>query len=153
MITSIFWLIPMASLFALGFAWYFFKTMMRNSEGNDDMKRIARYVREGAMAYLKRQYTVVLKVFGVMVVLLGLLAYFNVQNPFVPLAFFNGWFFLRALWLSGYAHRNLCLSPHSLGCNSLTQPRASDCFQIWCRNGSGGCGFCLIGHCSMVLCA
>lgn len=93
MITSIFWLIPLASLVALAFAWYFFKTMMKNSEGNDDMKRIAQYVREGAMAYLKRQYTVVLKVFGVMVVLLGVLAYFNVQNPFVPIAFLTGGFF------------------------------------------------------------
>ncbi|MBK9290531.1 MAG: sodium-translocating pyrophosphatase [Bacteroidetes bacterium] len=93
MMTSIFWLVPLASLAALAFAWYFFKTMMKNSEGTDEMKRIAQYVREGAMAYLKRQYTVVLKVFGVMVVLLGVLAYFQVQNPFVPVAFLTGGFF------------------------------------------------------------
>jgi K(+)-stimulated pyrophosphate-energized sodium pump len=33
--------------------------MMKNSEGNDRMKEIAQYVREGAMAYLRRQYRVV----------------------------------------------------------------------------------------------
>lgn len=66
---------------------------MKNSEGTDEMKRIAQYVREGAMAYLTRQYKVVSIVFVVLVVLLTLLAYMNVQNPFVPVAFLTGGFF------------------------------------------------------------
>lgn len=90
---SIFWLIPTASVIALLFAYYFFKNMMKNSEGTDEMKRIAQYVREGAMAYLTRQYKVVSIVFVVLVVLLTLLAYMNVQNPFVPVAFLTGGFF------------------------------------------------------------
>lgn len=90
---SIFWLIPAASIAALLFAYYFFKNMMKNSEGTDEMKRIAQYVREGAMAYLTRQYKVVGIVFAVLVVLLTLLAYMNVQNPFVPVAFLTGGFF------------------------------------------------------------
>lgn len=88
-----FWLVPIASLLALGFAWYFFKTMMQNSEGTDRMKEIAQYVRDGAMAYLKRQYKVVLIVFMVLVVLLTIMAYMGVQNPFVPIAFLSGGFF------------------------------------------------------------
>lgn len=88
-----FWLVPIASLLALGFAWYFFKTMMQNSEGTDRMKEIAQYVREGAMAYLTRQYKVVLIVFAVLVVLLTVMAYLGVQNPFVPIAFLTGGFF------------------------------------------------------------
>ena len=83
----VFWIVPIASLLALGFAWYFFKTMMKNSEGTDRMKEIAQYVREGAMAYLARQYKVVGIVFAVLVVLLTLMAYMGVQNPFVPIAF------------------------------------------------------------------
>ncbi len=90
---SIFWLIPISSVLALGFAYYFFKSMMKNSEGNDDMKRIAQHVRDGAMAYLKRQYKVVALVFIVLVVLLTMLAYLNIQNPFVPIAFLTGGFF------------------------------------------------------------
>jgi len=93
MINSVFWLVPVASVLALMFAYYFFKVMMKNSEGTDEMKRIAQYVREGAMAYLSRQYKVVGIVFAVLVVLLTLLAYFKVQNPFVPLAFLSGGFF------------------------------------------------------------
>ena len=81
------------SLLALVFAYIFFKSMMKHSEGTDKMKEIARHVREGAMAYIKRQYKVVGMVFIVLVVLLTILAYLRVQNPFVPVAFLTGGFF------------------------------------------------------------
>jgi len=57
------------------------------------MKEIAQHVREGAMAYIKRQYRVVTYVFLILLVLLTILAYFGVQNPFVPIAFLTGGFF------------------------------------------------------------
>lgn len=90
---SYFFLIPLASVIALVFAWFFYKSMMKNSEGNDKMKEIAKYVREGAMAYLSRQYKVVTIVFVVILVILTILAYMGVQNPFVPIAFLTGGFF------------------------------------------------------------
>ena len=67
--------------------------MMAANEGNPRMVEIAGYVREGAMAYLARQYKVVIKVFIVLAVLLLVLAYMGVQNPFVPIAFLTGGFF------------------------------------------------------------
>ena len=88
-----FYLIPLTSFLALAFAWYFYKNMMKSSEGNDLMKEIAQYVREGAMAYLKSQYKVVSIVFLILVVVLTILAYMGVQNPFVPVAFLTGGFF------------------------------------------------------------
>lgn len=93
MIESIFWIVPGASVIALLFAWYFYKTMMKSSEGTPRMKEIAQHVRDGAMAYLRRQYSVVIKVFVVLVILLAILAYMGVQNPFVPIAFLTGGFF------------------------------------------------------------
>ena len=58
------------------------------------MKEIAQYVREGAMAYLKQQYKVVVIVFIVLAALFAVLAYgFGVQNPWVPFAFLTGGFF------------------------------------------------------------
>ncbi len=93
MIDSIFWLIPTASLLALLFAWIFFRAMMKNSEGTDKMKEIAKHVRDGAMAYLNRQYRVVGIVFGVLVIILLGMAYLGIQNPFVPVAFLTGGFF------------------------------------------------------------
>ena len=92
-ISSLIWIVPTASVVALLFAWLFYKKMVAASEGNARMKEIAGYVREGAMAYLRRQYKVVLKVFVVLAVLLLVLAYLGVQNPFVPVAFLTGGFF------------------------------------------------------------
>jgi len=82
-----------AAVLALLFAFLFYKDMMKHSEGTDKMKEIAQHVREGAMAYLRRQYKVVIIVFLVLVVLLAVLAYLGVQNPFVPVAFLTGGFF------------------------------------------------------------
>src|SRR5512133_768089 len=90
---ELFWIVPVSALCALLFAWIFYKGMMIQEEGTDRMKEIAAYVREGAMAYLRRQYTVVGKVFIILVVLLSVLAFFGIQNPFVPVAFLTGGFF------------------------------------------------------------
>ena len=92
--TSLFYFVPAASVVALFFAWWFFHRMMKESEGTPTMKEIAQYVREGAMAYLKQQYKVVVIVFAVLAVLFAVLAYgFGVQNPWVPFAFLTGGFF------------------------------------------------------------
>ncbi len=93
MISSIFWIVPLSALVALLFAWIFYRSMKAHEEGTDRMKEIAAYVREGAMAYLNRQYKVVIWVFIILVILLTILAYFGVQNPFVPVAFLTGGFF------------------------------------------------------------
>ena len=90
---NIFYLVPVASIVALGFAYYFFKQMMKESEGTDTMKKIALYVRQGAMAYLKQQYKIVTIVFVVLAIIFGIMAYFNLQNNWVPLAFLTGGFF------------------------------------------------------------
>lgn len=91
--SNIFLIVPIASIMALVFAWIFFKSLMKNSEGTDRMKEIAQHVRDGAMAYLKRQYKVVGIVFVVLFILLAIMAFFKVQNPFVPVAFITGGFF------------------------------------------------------------
>ena len=92
--TNLFYLVPAASVVALFFAWWFFHQMMKEGEGTPTMKEIAQYVREGAMAYLKQQYKVVIIVFAVLAILFAILAYgFGVQNPWVPFAFLTGGFF------------------------------------------------------------
>ncbi len=96
----IFYAVPAASLLALFFAALFFNSMMKESEGNKTMKEIARYVREGAMAYLRQQYKIVIIVFLVLAAIFAVLAYgFGVQNPWVPFAFLTGGFFSG---LAGY---------------------------------------------------
>ena len=92
--TILFYLVPAASLTALLFAYIFFRKMMKEDEGTPTMRQIARYVREGAMAYLKQQYKVVVIVFLILAALFAVLAYgFHVQNSWVPFAFLTGGFF------------------------------------------------------------
>jgi len=94
MIENIFWAVPISAIIALTFAGFFFKQMMKNSEGTDRMKTIAEHVRKGAMAYLKQQYKVVGIFFVLMTILFSVMAYgFNLQNPWVPFAFLTGGFF------------------------------------------------------------
>ena len=100
MLHPMFWLAPLGSVLALFFAWLFYHQMKKKSEGTDRMAQIASYVRKGAMAYLKQQYTVVAIVFACLIVLLGFLAFvLKVQNKWVPVAFLTGGFFSA---LSGY---------------------------------------------------
>ena len=89
-----FWLVPVASVVALGMAYLFFRSMMTADEGTPRMREIAGHVRHGAMAYLKQQYKVVLIVFIVLAAIFSVMAYgFGVQNPWVPFAFLTGGFF------------------------------------------------------------
>ena len=93
-IPCVFWLVPIASIVALGMAFFFFRQMMGEDEGTPRMKEIALYVRKGAMAYLWQQYKVVGIVFVVLCALFAFMAYgLNVQNPWVPFAFLTGGLF------------------------------------------------------------
>lgn len=93
-IDLLFYFVPVASLIALGFAYFFYKQMLKESEGTPTMKEIAEHVRKGAMAYLKQQYKVVTIVFLILAAFFAVLAYgFGIQNPWVPFAFLTGGFF------------------------------------------------------------
>ena len=82
-----------ASILALGFAFYFYKSMLKEDEGTDLMKKIALHVRNGAMAYLKQQYKVVIIVFIILAAIFGVMAIFKLQNEWVWFAFLTGGFF------------------------------------------------------------
>ena len=93
-IPEVFWIVPIASVVALGMAWFFFSAMMREEEGTKRMIEIATHVRKGAMAYLKQQYKVVGIVFVVLAIVFAFMAYvLKVQNPWVPFAFLTGGLF------------------------------------------------------------
>lgn len=87
------YLVLAASILALGFAFYFYKSMLKEDEGTDLMKKIALHVRNGAMAYLKQQYKVVTIVFIILAAIFGVMAIFNLQNEWVWFAFLTGGFF------------------------------------------------------------
>ena len=91
---DLFWLVPISSVIALLLAWFFFRQMKKESEGTPQMAKIASYVREGAMSYLRQQYKIVTMVFIGLVILFSIMAYgFQLQNAWVPVAFLTGGFF------------------------------------------------------------
>jgi K(+)-stimulated pyrophosphate-energized sodium pump len=94
MTESLFWITPVSSIAALLLAFYFFRQMLKESEGTDTMRAIAQHVRTGAMAYLKQQYKIVAVFFIVIFLVFAVLAYaLDVQNDWVPFAFITGGFF------------------------------------------------------------
>jgi len=88
------WLTWVGSLAALAFALYQAVSVLKKDQGTDAMKEISRAVQEGAMAYLKQQYSVVGLVFIILFVLLGVLSFgLHLISNFVPFAFITGGFF------------------------------------------------------------
>lgn len=102
-IQPLFWLAPIAGIIALLMARVFAASVMKRSEGDPEMIRIAQAVREGAIAYLKRQYRVVAIVFVALIGFLGILAWLGLQPKLtmlgVPLAGLlsglTGWFGMK----------------------------------------------------------
>ena len=87
------WIVFCASIVALGFAFFFYRRMLKEDEGTPKMREIAAHVRTGAMAYLKQQYKVVGIVFIVLAVLFFIMSLFDLQNGWVCFAFLTGGFF------------------------------------------------------------
>ena len=86
-------LAPIGSIIALMFAAYLVKSIMKESEGTEQMSKISLAVRKGAKAYLKRQYAGVGLFFAVMFVILLIMAFMGFLEIFVPFAFITGGFF------------------------------------------------------------
>ncbi len=85
---------PICGIFALFMARKYYQEVIDADEGDEDMIKIAGYVREGAMAYLFRQYKVVFFVFVALCGLLNVMAWkLHVQHWLVPWAFLTGGFF------------------------------------------------------------
>ena len=87
------WIVFCASIVALGFAFFFYRKMLKEDEGTPTMREIASHVRKGAMAYLKQQYKVVTIVFIVLAILFFIMSIFDLQNGWVWFAFLTGGFF------------------------------------------------------------
>jgi H(+)-translocating pyrophosphatase len=102
-VSPAFYIAPAAAIAALIMARVFASSVMKRSEGEPEMVRIADAVRKGAMAYLARQYKVVAGVFVLLVAFLGAMAALNLQSVWtvvgVPVAGLLsglcGWFGMR----------------------------------------------------------
>jgi len=95
-VPAIWWLAPAGAIFGLIAAIFFYRGMKKESEGTKEMQEIAQGVREGAIAYLKRQYKIVAIVLVVLAMIFAYLAFglsVPIMNRWVPFAFLTGGFF------------------------------------------------------------
>ena len=103
-------LMPLGAAAALIFAYVRARKVLRESEGNELMQKIAASIRQGANAYLKRQYSGVAKFFAVVFVLMLALSFMGQMEIFVPFAFVTGGFFSA---LSGYVGMKIATSSNA----------------------------------------
>lgn len=61
---------PLVALLTLGYGFYLTKQVLKEDEGSEKLRSIAKAVRDGAMAYLKRQFNVVVPAMLVLAVLI-----------------------------------------------------------------------------------
>ncbi len=94
-----FWYALLSSLLALGFAAYLAFYVLTMDEGTPKMKEIADAIREGASAYLKRQYSIILLFFAIMFFVMMFLASKGFMLYSMPFLFLIGGFFSA---LAGY---------------------------------------------------
>ena len=78
------------ALIALAFAYMQSRKVLKFGEGTDKMKKLATAIRNGAGAYLKRQFKVIAVIYVIIVATLALLAVFDHVSPFMPFAFLSG---------------------------------------------------------------
>ena len=125
-IVHLFWLGIVGAVLALGFAFIQSRRVLKYSEGNETMVKIAAAIRTGANAYLKRQYSAVFKFFAIVFVILLGLAFLPeilgwdivLVNRFSPFAFVTGGFFTG---LSGYIGMKVATSANARTANAATE--------------------------------
>jgi len=89
----VWWLVPISAVVALITAYRNHKMVMAQDEGNEIMIEIASAVREGANAYLRRQYRMIAIVFGIIFLIFVVMAFFGLISPLSPFTFVLGGLF------------------------------------------------------------
>lgn len=133
-------LVPVCSLTALGFALFQALRILKCEEGTDRMKEIAAAVREGASAYLKRQYRVSGVFFAVLFFLLFVLALCGSMGIFVPFAFLTGGLFSG---FAGFCGMNMATSASARTTNACRSSLSAGLRLAFCAGSV--MGFVVVG--------
>ena len=108
----------LGAVVALLFAALTAKKVLSFSEGTPLMQKISRSIRQGANAYLRRQYTVVGVFFACMIVVLCIMAAAHLLTWFVPFAFLTGGFFSG---LSGFVGMKIATASNCRTANAAQE--------------------------------
>ena len=103
------------AVFALLFACLMARKVLLAPEGTERMQKISASIRQGANAYLKRQYKIVIVFFAVMFAILMILAFTGNLSFFTPFAFVSGGFFSG---LSGFVGMKIATAANARTANA-----------------------------------
>ena len=137
-------LVPVGGLLALAVAIFLFFSIMKKDEGTDRMKEIASAVREGASAYLSRQYKAVGIFFAVVFAILLLLASMGYLVIFVPFAFLTGGFLSGLSGFCGMKVATLASARTANACRTSLNGGLRVAFSSGCVMGFSVVGFGLL---------
>ncbi len=121
MFENLFWIGFVGAALALVFAWAQRNKVMRASEGNEKMVKLASAIREGANAYLKAQYTTVAKVFCVVFLILMVMAFGTggkMLPKVTPIAYLTG-----GVWsvLAGFIGMKIATNANARTANAASE--------------------------------
>jgi len=130
-------LVLVGGVLALGFVGYLIATILRESEGNEKMREISLAIRQGAMAFLRREF-ITLAIFAVIVAIV--LAVFIEPKPLVGVAFICGTFTSA---LAGWLGMNIATKANARTANATIDSWAKG-LKIAFSSGAV-MGFCVVG--------
>ena len=91
---------PIIALFALGYGIYLTKSVLKDSEGSEKLQQIGRAVREGAMSYLKKQFSVVFPIMAVLAVIIFFTLGKGIAVTFLMGAIFSALIGYFGMWIA-----------------------------------------------------
>ncbi|MEN4099905.1 MAG: sodium-translocating pyrophosphatase, partial [Anaerolineaceae bacterium] len=97
----VWWLVPISGMAALFTAYRNHKMVMAHEEGTPAMIEISAAVRQGAAAYLRRQYRMIAIVFGIVFLVFVIMAVFGLISPLSPFTFVLGGLFSAGAGIIG----------------------------------------------------
>ncbi len=130
-------LIILAGVLALGFVAYLVATILRESPGNEKMREISQAIRQGAMAFLRREFFT-LAIFTVVVFII--LAVFIDPKPYVAISYLCGTFTSA---LAGWLGMNIATLANARTANAAIGSWAR-ALKIAFSSGAV-MGFCVVG--------
>ena len=108
------------SFLALAFCGYLVRWILKQPEGNEQMKQISKYIFDGSKGYLRQQYKIVSLFFAIVFIVLLIMSLKGFLVMFVPFAFITGGLFSGFCgWLGMYVAtksnaRTACAAQESL---------------------------------------
>lgn len=91
---------PITAIFALAYGVYLTKSVLKDSEGSEKLQQIGKAVRDGAMSYLKKQFSVVFPIMAILAVIIFFTLGKGIAVTFLMGAIFSAIIGYFGMWIA-----------------------------------------------------